>query len=723
MTVDTPPDFVRALAYCLAYDRWQKPVDLTMLDRLLGGAEFHTEEEQLLDQMIQLARLVACGLREGNTLAERKDDLQRVHKAAQLLDDPKVALLMGGATKIKQYVFESAKLPEIRGASALLDRINLVDLPALFHWPCQEVDDNKRASAVRQQFLRRHSIAPPDCPDCVIYANGGELLAFAPVHLAPKLADEIEFLYTSATLVANSVAVWQPCSLTELAGGVAALTFWQHWEQESYQQRIAEVFGQRASKELPDKKRFGELAAALAGEKFRRREGNPGLDKDGTVCRPPKSVPHGETFAYGQRCRSCERRLASRKFSIAGEPQLVCEACHGKLRMGWKEKRGWVQRFETFLTQQGIADSYYQVMHKGSMQDVRSMCTKRRWDNHALPDRPQDLNEIGQAAEPQGYIGVVYADGNNMGALLERLQSPHAYQHFAEAVYKTTQHAVFQALASTLHPHRVEREGKQHKEHPWIHPFEILSIGGDDLFLIVPAHQALSIALQIAEEVEKCLAQDAQFRKEVSYEPPQVHRCALDRTHQIDTGTQSAIALSAGVLLCDAKTPIFFMQNLVEQLLKSAKKRAKELKQRYNYYGGTLDVMALKSVTMITSQVKEFRESALQVGKDRLTARPYTLLEMRQLLDSILMLKQLNFPRSQLYGLRKALWNGRLASTVDYLYFTERLGEQERLRLRQVLDQRWCHKGVAPWQSPTAGTPWETVLADMIELYDFVGKE
>lgn len=49
-----------------------------------------------------------------------------------LLDQGRVALVYGGATKIKGYVFESARLPEVRGASALFDRINLYDVPALW---------------------------------------------------------------------------------------------------------------------------------------------------------------------------------------------------------------------------------------------------------------------------------------------------------------------------------------------------------------------------------------------------------------------------------------------------------------------------------------------------------------------------------------------------------------------------------------------------------------
>jgi len=328
--------------------------------------------------------------------------------------------------------------------------------------------------------------------------------------------------------------------------------------------------------------------------------------------------------------------------------------------------------------------------------------------------------KLARPVKPNGYVGVIYADGNNMGALLETLHSPEAYHHFAETVFRETQDAVFAALATSLHPAHVERTEQQRKQEDWVHPFEILSIGGDDLFLIVPAHQALPIALQIAQTVEGQLKQDKQFQVDTDYDPAQVHRCPVDITSGIGKAPQSTVGLSVGVLLANAATPIFFLQNLVEQLLKSAKRRAKELKKQYRYSGGTIDFMALKSVTMITSKLTEFRDSALRVGSNRLTARPYTLTEMQQLLETVRALKTPAFPRSQLYTLRRNLWEGRLASTVNYLYFTERLGECERTRLRTVLDQRWCKGGAAPWRPLGPEGAAETVLADLIELYEFV---
>src|SRR3990172_3542439 len=82
-------------------------------------------------------------------------DLESLAKWALSLEDGtvepertnlEIALVAGGATKIKGYVFESARLPEIRGASGLLDRINLTDVPSLFGIP-EDIDwqdDNDR---------------------------------------------------------------------------------------------------------------------------------------------------------------------------------------------------------------------------------------------------------------------------------------------------------------------------------------------------------------------------------------------------------------------------------------------------------------------------------------------------------------------------------------------------------------------------------------------------
>ena len=238
--MNTSPAFVGAITYCLAYDHWRQSPNSETLGRLLGGELPRTDDERLLNQMIQLARLVAQESPDSTNAEEPQIHLQRIQEAAAALGNPKVALLMGGATKIKQYVFESARLPEIRGASGLLDRINLYELPALFakqpswlrEFDAGQPDSPEKAEAdqlvaqVRTWFQGRYNVEPPDCEECIIYASGGEVLAFAPLKLAVALTEAIEGLYTQQTLSANSTAVWRPCALAELRFGLCPWQFW-----------------------------------------------------------------------------------------------------------------------------------------------------------------------------------------------------------------------------------------------------------------------------------------------------------------------------------------------------------------------------------------------------------------------------------------------------------------------------------------------------------------
>jgi CRISPR-associated protein Cmr2 len=83
------------------------------------------------------------------------------NKYPNLWNQPgKIGLVYGGATKIKQYVFDEAKLPDIRGASALLDRINLVDLPAFFNKSFESPSDKIQSQEVRNGWMKTFQANP-----------------------------------------------------------------------------------------------------------------------------------------------------------------------------------------------------------------------------------------------------------------------------------------------------------------------------------------------------------------------------------------------------------------------------------------------------------------------------------------------------------------------------------------------------------------------------------
>jgi CRISPR-associated protein Cmr2 len=611
-----------------------------------------------------------------------------------------VALVYGGATKIKGYVFESARLPEIRGASTLLDLVNLVDLPALFGCIPKDTGEKERYKAVRERFGWALN-----APECLIYASGGNILALTPASLAEKLAATIERIYAEETLVANCASVVDTFSLLELQYGLKPTKYWvQEYEQDIQNNDLAPILQARYGEGSFEKKKvFAELVTKLIGDFNRRREGR-------------EHIPHFETVPYARRCSSCDRRAAICRAPVDTEERYLCEACARKYRVGQLAKKGervradwwdeaqfawqpvgvraWIHRFEQYLEKTSKAAEYYGTLDSDKMVS------------------PDDLDDIAAAATPEGFIGVISGDGNNLSAHIERIETLTEYRQFADRVYWALQAAVFEAIFEHLPPH-VPREGQL------IYPFEILSIGGDDVFLIVPAEKAIPVAKAIAENFEETLGR--------KLEPPRFEGRWVQRyIHYNDQGQEMRreliyeprVSLSAGVVIADAHTPVFFLQNLADDLLRKAKSKAKAMKKDYG--GGTVDFLALKSTPMIASGVKEFREAALKREDCSLTARPYTLPEIEGLLRTIAILKG-TIPRSQLQAIRDLLFGGRIAASVSYLYFASRRGD-DREMLQRNFDLAWCERAAPPWRQLKPGK-YETVLLDMLEIYDFVEEK
>jgi CRISPR-associated protein Cmr2 len=609
----------------------------------------------------------------------------------------KVALVSGGATKIKEYVFESARLPEIRGASELLDRINTEDVPHLWSKP---------------------EPVGIGCEECVIYAGGGEVLAFAPLCKAQWLADEVERIYSQETMVAQSVVVWQAFDLNQFRHGLLG--------EDLHQTEIERLLGYNPA----GGGGFGSLILPLAAARYRRREGNT------EGGRELRSIAHVETVPFARRCSSCERRAAVVNARVGEDnDRPLCEPCarkrvFGQLTkrkgadIGWwddagfrwqpdadgRQVRSWATRFEDWLDDavNPKSKSQYAVNEDGSpLNSVREL------------EAVRDIGEIAQASTPLGFIGFVYADGNDMGRLLEALQTPADYAIFAEEFSGVLREATFAALAKHLRPVQVTREGRADKI--LVHPFEILNLGGDDLLLIVPAHVALPLACDIALDVEQQLPRlDPKFGLSQVYKWAEVQRCCGE-----PPGIQCKVGLSAGVVIADAHTPVFYLEELATQLLKSAKGRAKWLKQRRGYFGGTVDFLSLKSVTTLSGTIRQFRDSALTKEGGRLYARPYTLVEARALLKTVKLMKAAKFPRGQFYRLRESLHAGVMPSTVDYRYFLTR-GEMDVPRRK--IEELWTPVGGKPPSHPwrerleQKGT-LETIWPDVVELYDFVPAE
>jgi CRISPR-associated protein Cmr2 len=599
-----------------------------------------------------------------------------------------LALLSADADKIKDYVFESAKLPEIRGASMILDELNQ-------GWLDDKGPNIRKLFAAKGLPVGRR--ADRKAPSCIIYAGGGSLLALVPHDLAEILKADIEVLYPRETGIATITCVWRPVSPRELQEGYnpdgfnydALLALRERLTDKEWR-RIADYYrhvegGDEVTRDqFEHRKNFGELMALQAIELRRAKESK-------------ETAPLLEAIPYNRRCDSCEIRPAS-EFKPEPSPRYLCWVCAKKVDRSERGKKEWIKRFENFLEGPGRAHCDLEKYLDGvpSLDNV---------------EQARDLEEIGAASAREGYVGFIFADGNGVGAMVEQSETIQMYKENSDALTRilaqtTEDNIVYAALCRHIKVKkglkRKDRRGRTITVN--VHPFEIITIGGDDLLLIVPGDVALAIATDICQAFE-------------------------DKLPKAGFQSTRKPTMSAGVVIADHHNPVYFMRDLAEQLLKNAKKRARELEAEGNPKG-TIDFLVLKSQSTLATSLKHLRSSppylfTSKTSKERvyLTQRPYTLQEMDRLIDTAQMLK--GFPASQLQGLRQTLYRGRLYASVSYLYQYVRASKRHR-QLLYWIEKQWGVGGVKlppPWiQLPKKRdyAQYQTPWADIIEVLDFV---
>ncbi|MFB2974743.1 type III-B CRISPR-associated protein Cas10/Cmr2 [Microseira sp. BLCC-F43] len=773
--IDSDKSMTIALSWCLAWGEQRQPqfelaVLQQMRDALHNDAQVPENVKAIVEQVRQLQAIPKDYFPK--TLTELKDKYQNLWQQTT-----RIGLVYGGATKIKQYVFESAKIQDVRGASALLDRINLIDLPAFFNKNPQPNSNTYNAQCIdvknwlNNTIPNQPQISEALIPELVIYSTGGNILAFCPAAFVDDLANAIEKRYTEETLTANSCAVGDTFRLLEIRFGLLKEsieeTLWLDWYRQNYQKPLVQAYfgnidNSKTEKDsespvsveeaFADRKSFNEIATKLAVLFNQRRSGNNRNNRPSRRY-PPMFETHPYLMRDGSDRRSAVRLVqppelprethfsetSARKHLVGyrakkGSPQVP--NWYENAQLEWQSIRveGWVDRFDRFLQKNPtLQQKYYQSFNPNKVEIAET------------------LSHIANASK--GFIAYIYADGNNMGGYIQKIRTPQEYQQFSRDVELATEYAVYQALAESLHPHKLQNfndEDSTLDNGDLVHPFEIITIGGDDIFLIVPADKALAIAQLIGERFEQILLKQQPLvenptpaeqikgnyqikRSNKPIDPKKIHRYKPTDAPP----SKCQLSTSSGVLIAASNTPIYYAKDFVDQLLKSAKERAKKLKKA-GYCGGTVDVMALKSVTMISSDVKAFRQEALfkKIKPNlKLYATPYTLHELGGLIASIEALKTAKFPKSQLYQIRSLLERGKHTAILNYRYFRTRL-KQGKQELQTQFEEAWCQAksnegNLAPWMYDDGKLDpknpedpfYETIWRDMVDLYEFVATE
>ncbi len=563
------------------------------------------------------------------------------------------ALLAADTDRTQEYVFESSRLPEIRGASRILDDLN--------EWAGDQISREGGD---------------------VIIAAGGMLLALVPKNKADDLAKAIERQYPIETHNATTTVTSRPVTDEMLTDGFP---------------KSDAVFGSLMN---------------WVGMWLRR-------EKDGR-----EYMPWHETCPHAERCHSCQIRPADADRSLPDLP--LCFVCSEKksykgLKARRQEKHQigrdyWFNRFQQFLEKnEELSDQYYQGQH--AFPNIQSGAGNY-WT-------PQDLSEIGQACQSRkGYVGYIYLDGDEMGKVFSQIETKEQAKALSGTLENAAHNSVMSALAKHLHPAKIqpsESRAETGDETPQeaikagtvrIHPFEIITIGGDDLILIVPADVAIPLACEISQSFQTGM--DIGIRKNPILTPL----------------AGKPFTLSGGVVLADDHNPVRALQDLAK-VLKSSAKQARHNLPEGEPQEGYLDFIALMGTDMPDRDLIQSRKlypyHLQQPGQPRpvtLLGRPYPVSRLADAWPELKTLKAANFATTQMALLAQKLLEGVQLSGLffEYQRARDKSGAfthlEAAMRILQNAPDTHLWQVFTPQHSQ--GIRAQTVLWDIAEIYSLI---
>ncbi|WP_018084481.1 Cas10/Cmr2 second palm domain-containing protein [Desulfurispora thermophila] len=361
-------------------EEWQRERWVS-LQTVLGGLPDREAQEKLCAPDLWQAALAIALARGGQP---------GVHEhTLRLLQGKRLLLLKGGSVKVKQYFLENSKIPDVRGASVLLDSINRLRIP---------------------YYFERNYTA-----ESLVYCGGGNFLAVLPApgnseeenrREADRLAGEIEEIYRRVTLTAQAVVTGRVVEAEQLL------------HREQYRRVMSALEGQRVRRQLhrayPLNPGSGDINYYLSPDEKPVAVGDEGKGAGLQNLSP----------GYTQKCTRCGRRpAAGRLVYTPGDEEYFCLSCWHKYQAGRRFKQLMRRDYEKF----------YQTELGGE-------------DNQLIKVEVSSTQDLARCSRDGRYIGVLYGDGNNMGQVVMNLPHMAASRYFSRRVEEVTKAAAYRAV-------------------------------------------------------------------------------------------------------------------------------------------------------------------------------------------------------------------------------------------------------------------------------------
>ena len=333
---------------------------------------------------------------------------------------------------------------------------------------------------------------------------------------------------------------------------------------------------------------------------------------------------------------------------------------------------------------------------------------EEQWDKL----RCESITDIGDSS--RGYIGVVYADGNAMGKIVQALDRPETFRQFSKIVDESIREACFTALSQISQP-EVERVRKALKENCRFEPLaaEIMLLGGDDLLLALPANRALNFALQVTEAFEHLTKEKIAALQDAKTQ--QFFRDQLG-----DRG----FTISCGVAIAKNNYPFYLSLDLAEQLLKNAKRQNSHYPQPEAQKAARIDFHVVAGAN--SHALQKVRKDTYRVSTDSpapRTLRPLPRCQLETLRDAVQELHNVGFPRNKLHELQEAaltpeVWWADWHMRDIFVRCRHGRERSERRALWQAVSNL-CPEGYAfdfPWFKKDGQRL--LCVADLVDAYD-----
>lgn len=479
---------------------------------------------------------------------------EKIFDASNILD-AKIGVLCIEVAGIHKFVTASDYKKYISGASALID------------------DALNEAKREIEKML---------CPECIIYAKGGSLLAIIPPSYFKEIEEKICRVFEDKTRV---VRLKLPKSIE-----------FELWELK-YGPRVYRIDNTDIEMllKLAEKRNFGSVVSSVIDSLETTEEvGNPEIIRVGEIC----PICH-------------EYRKSEHKRLIDGE-ERVCKRCYLAIKKD-EELRGKGIYIINLEKEQPEVKTPIElkpdISYTGIIKKVREILENKLRNNpvvaefklrgvngiNFVPVRTWDC--IGRQHIGRDYseecdevydIAFIKGDGDNFGKIKGDMSSITLYRQISKLFEEIIEGSIAEALSEVILKQLEIKLEKDVKDSLMLElPFDVVFVGGDDFLVLIDAAFIFIFLMAFRESLQKKLGK----RK--------------DKYDKNENESLSIIPLgvSMGVAVVKNRMPIKSTLDVLDELLYRSKRKSKS---EVSGFGGEIFVSLKKFESIPTKdEVKE----------------------------------------------------------------------------------------------------------------------